>query len=60
LYEPAQVDVIEGLRDLGMRAAELEQASDGADSRLAAAYRDYVALLRRVYEDFLAQGSSRV
>jgi hypothetical protein len=58
LRKPARVDVVKGLRDLDARAGELEQRSDGADRRLAAAYRDYAAVLLRVYEAFLAQVSS--
>jgi hypothetical protein len=54
LHEPARVDVVKVLRDLNARAGELEQRSEGADARLAAAYREYAAVLLRVYEAFLA------
>jgi len=57
LYVPARVDVIKALLDLDGRAVDLGRTSDGADRSLAVAYRDYAALLLRVYEGFLAQGS---
>jgi len=56
LYQPAQVSIIEELRKLRTRAADLARASDGGDKDLAASYRDYAGLLLRIYEVFLAQG----
>ncbi len=58
VHKPARVDVVKGLRDLGARALELEQRSDNADRRLAAAYSDYAAVLLRVYAAFVARVSS--
>jgi hypothetical protein len=55
LKHPAQVDVIEELRKLRTRAAELGHAGNREDTRLADSYREYAELLLRVYEAFLTQ-----
>ena len=55
IFQPAQLDVIEELGKLRDRAVELRGAGGKHDPTLSDTYRDYVDLLLRVYEGFLAK-----
>jgi hypothetical protein len=58
VFQLPRVDVIEELRELNKRAVKLGKVTVGEESLLAGSYRDYAALLSRVYQEFLTRGQS--
>jgi len=55
---PENIDVIARLAELRARGVELARAGNDDDTRVADAYLDFIALLLRVYEGFIAQGQA--